>query len=78
MLGKHSRACFGAEGRVALGGYPPRWCRRGEFHPPPQPQTGRASFPASGFPDVSQRLAAVLSLWHSRHRIWMFVRTLAC
>ena len=33
----------------------PRWCRRGEFHPPPQPQTGRASFPASGFPDCLDR-----------------------
>ena len=50
----------------------------GNFHPPPQPQNGRASFQASGFPDVSQRLAAVLSLWHSRHKIWMFVGTLAC
>ncbi len=50
----------------------------GGISPPPQPQTGRASFQASGFPVVSQRLAAVLSLWHSRHKIWTFVRTLAC
>ena len=28
-----------------------QWCRREEFHLPPQPQTGRASFQASGFPD---------------------------
>ena len=65
--------------QVALGDCAPRWCRREEFHLPPQPQTGRASFQASGFPDVSsQRLAAVLSLWHARHRIWTFVGTLAC
>lgn len=50
----------------------------GGIAPPPTPQTGLASFQASGFPDVSQRPSAVFSRWQSRHRIWTFVGELAC